>query len=134
MKRIIAILLLFSFGSYIFAYKTHYCFYPDGGRYHGDCEPELHQELNEYASLDESLPDTIFPEHFDCYNFHKNTIQSKQELTSICHSDTQFLPAYCIARLRPGTAAIRFISIPVFSCRGGPPLLPNSLRAPPPAC
>ncbi|MGH2643029.1 MAG: hypothetical protein ACRDE2_03705 [Chitinophagaceae bacterium] len=132
MKKIVVIVWLFAFGNYIFTYKTHYCFFPDGQRFYGDCEPGYHQQIKKYVTLGKLPPESIFPDPFHCVEFQKDSLLYKQSLPSVLpHIDFGGLPSYCIFNFVPPLRVIAFIPLPVFSCRGDPPLHPNILRGPP---
>lgn len=132
MRRITAVILIFALGNFIFTYKSHYCFFPNGQRFHGDCEPDYHHQIKEYAVVGETPPPGYFPEPFHCNEFQKNNIVYKQTLLPVLsHIDFNFFPSFFCFNFRTISEEITFDTLPTFSCRGGPPLPPNVLRGPP---
>jgi hypothetical protein len=127
LKKRNSILLLLIFCVYSFTFKTHYCYYADTGkRFHGDCG-----EFERAAEKKNSDPNASFhKQKYNCYNVELNKQYQQQDFSIKSFSDfTLILPQM------PELPIIIFSSqkqgIPLFSCRGGPPLVSFILRGPP---
>lgn len=126
MKKLLTILLIFVFGASSFTYKTHYCYYPDGHRFHGDCQKEI-RAAKEKSGTCIAL---LLPKQYVCQDiqmdkqFHQHDYSFKN-FSDACYILPVTIELQVITSL-PGNYAI-----PVFSCRGGPPLAGSSLRGPP---
>ncbi|HEX9509474.1 MAG TPA: hypothetical protein VF939_03260 [Puia sp.] len=126
MKKLLTILLLFAFGVYSFTYKTHYCYYADGHRFHGDCQKEIRQAKEKLGNCIALL----LPKHYICQDIQMDKQFHQRDYSFKNFSDTCYiLPVTFELQVTvslPGNYAI-----PVFSCRGGPPLGSSLLRGPP---
>ncbi|MBI3503098.1 MAG: hypothetical protein HY063_15030 [Bacteroidetes bacterium] len=121
MRAFKSILLIFVFGVYSFTFKTHYCFYPSGERFHGDCQ----------AHIKKSSGRNLYPNHYICYDFLKNAQTTKSDNSFIkISSQKVFIAENNFQNVKPIYISDFFV-LPEFNCRGGPPLTFISLRAPP---
>lgn len=126
MKRLSAILLLIIFGVSSFSYKTHYCFYKNGTRYHGDC-CEYIPQIEKNKIPNQSI---LFQQKYFCQNFPLEKQFHQQDYSFNNFSDYLFdLPV--VEDLRVIIFPASKHHLPVFSCRGGPPISSKSLRGPP---
>lgn len=125
MKRVAAILLLLIFGISSFTFKTHYCYYPDGHRFHGDCGEHITKSKSSKYSQ------TYFHEKkYVCHDIQLDKQFSQHDYSIKNFSDSYYIfPA--VFEISVITTLSGNWALPIFSCRGGPPLFPNSLRAPP---
>ncbi len=127
MKKAGSIILLSLFCVYSFTSKTHYCYYTDTcKRFHGDCG-----KFERAAKKTNGASNTFLYEHkYDCHNIELNKQYQHSDFSIKSFSDCTFiLPEI------PELPLIIFSSqkqvIPLFSCRGGPPLVSFLLRGPP---
>lgn len=123
--RLSSILLLIVFGFYSFTFKTHYCYHHDGTRFHGNCG-EYVQEAKKNGNSPNS---SIHEKKYVCYNVQLDK-QYQQDYSFKSFDDTLFVFPTPV-ELRLVTFPSQKNSIPLFSCRGGPPLITRSLRGPP---
>lgn len=121
MRKLESILLIFIFGVYSFTFKTHYCFYPSGERFHGDCQ----------AHIKNSAKENLNPNLYVCYDFLKN-IQTTKHNNSFVKISSQkvFADENNFQNVKPNFVSDFFI-LPEVHCRSGTLILFGSLRAPP---
>lgn len=109
---------------YSFTFKTHYCYQLDGSRFHGDCTK--HIQNAEQSSLHSV---TVESQEFDCH-----IVQLEKQYQQ-AHYFNNFGACEFIIPTTVYFPLIVVVSdrqnIPMFSCRGGPPLQTLSLRGPP---
>jgi hypothetical protein len=124
LKRASAILFLLIFCLQSLGFKTHFCYHTDGTRFHGDCAEQIEKAATsgkskasfhelKYRCIDIKL-DKQYQQHdaFKNFNDHYFVFTSVPELPLI-------------------TSIHQRQAIPIFSCRGGPPIFTPSLRGPP---
>lgn len=124
MKKVTSILFLFIFCVQAFSFKTHFCYHTDGTRFHGDCteqmgkaEPSSHSK----ASFHEQkyvCKDVKLDKQYQAHDAFKNFTDFFFVLTPVPE-----LPVI--------TSNYKRQAIPLFSCRGGPPIATQFLRGPP---
>jgi len=123
LKKIFAILLLFIFGAYAFTLKSHYCYHPDGTRFHGDCG-DFTKGKHRHGTT------SIQEQKYICHDVQldKQFHQQDYSFKNFCDSDYIFP----VIMDTPAINTLPFnYAVPIFSCRGGPPLPAQSLRGPP---
>ena len=109
---------------YSFTFKSHYCYNQDGSRFHGDCTKHV--------------------QNADQSNLHSVTVESQEFDCHIVQLEKQYQQSHFFSHVDAGvfiiptTVQLPLIvvvsdrqAIPMFSCRGGPPLQILSLRGPP---
>jgi hypothetical protein len=126
MYRISSILILIIFASYSFTFKSHYCYNHDGTRFHGDCTAYLkNAEKNNKLSTS-----SVHEQRYVCYDVQLNKQYQQQDYSIKSLNDFLFeLPP--IPELPVVVSLSQPHAIPLFSCRGGPPLFTELLRGPP---
>ncbi len=124
MKKVTAILFLFIFCVQAFSFKTHFCYNTDGSRFHGDC--------TQYMGKDEPFNQSTASFHELKYNCTDIKSDKQYQQHSVFKN---FSDQYFTLIQTPELLLITFIhkrqAIPLFSCRGGPPILTSFLRGPP---
>lgn len=125
MRKVAAILLLLIFSIYAFNAKTHYCYHQHGGRFHGDCTAYLKK-----SSTPSNTGTVLNERKYVCYDvlLDKAFKQTDDAFKGFSDCLCQPVLLHDIALPAP---FVKTFSVPVFACRGGPPLLIRSLRAPP---
>ncbi len=124
MKKVTAILFLFIVCVQAFSFKTHFCYNTDGSRFHGDCtqyigkDEPFNQSTTSFHELKYNCTDIKSDKQYQQHSVFKNF--SDQYFTLI---QTPELPLITFIHKRQ--------AIPLFSCRGGPPILTSFLRGPP---
>ncbi len=125
-KKIVTILFLFVFSISSFTFKTHYCYYNNGKRFHGDCEADI-RAAEKQAGHTQTL---LHEQKYVCHNIQLDKQYQQQNYSFKNFHDHFFIvPApqeiFINVFLNDGQP------IPIFSCRGGPPLFTEKLRGPP---
>jgi len=124
LKKVTAILFLFIVCVQAFSFKTHFCYNTDGSRFHGDCtqyigkDEPFNQSTTSFHELKYNCTDIKSDKQYQQHSVFKNF--SDQYFTLI---QTPELPLITFIHKRQ--------AIPLFSCRGGPPILTSFLRGPP---
>lgn len=127
MKKITSILLLLLFGVYSFTFKTHYCFYPTGERFHGDCQEHIHE-----AETKGELGSTnLFPQKYFCEDIVKNTQVQETKIVSVKSpiSDLIFIPP--VAEIIAPVFSVYHLPQPEPKCRSATIISVHTLRGPP---
>ena len=107
-----------------FTFKTHYCYNQDGSRFYGICTDHVHPVANS------TLRSTTFQtQEFECHNVQLEKQYQHARYYNNFETCVFILPA--TVNLPLIVAISDRQAIPMFSCRGGPPLQTLSLRGPP---
>lgn len=109
---------------YSFTFKTHYCYNKDGSRFHGHCSGYLHHE--DPSGLKKN---TFQPQEFSCHIVQLEKQYQHPHFYNDPGVGVFILPP--VLQLPLIIAAADKQAVPVFACRGGPPLPTLSLRGPP---
>jgi hypothetical protein len=124
LKKVTAILFLYIFYVQAFSFKTHFCYYHDGTRFHGDCTEHLEKAENISHSNA-----TFHEQKYVC----EDVTLDKQFVSH--YTFKKFADAYFIvtpvSELPVIISRYKRQAIPPFSCSGGPPILTAFLRSPP---
>lgn len=148
MKKTFSILLLAIFGIYAFTFKTHYCYHGaahesthewydhDGNlqycyghktneRYHGDCHWLVNSVKGNLGNKN------LFPSYYYCIDILKNASFRESKIIPLHNfSSVLFLSPPDLEIPLPDFSFLDW-KIPDIRCRGGPPPLSISPRAPP---
>lgn len=128
MSRFTSILLLTIFASYSFTFNTLYCYTKDGTRFYGDATEYIRKaELTSHSRI------SFYPRKYFCHD-----VQLNKNYQQADYSFKSFNNYFFILSIITGIPAAFSYSkrqvIPLFSCRGGPPLISDNPFRGPPSC
>jgi len=124
LKKATAILFLLVFAVQSLSFKTHVCYHNDGTRYHGDCTQEMSK--TEHSGHSKS---SFHEQKYECFDVKLD--KQYQQHYSFKNFNDQYIVLVSVPELPLITFIQKRQTIPIFSCRGGPPILTQSLRGPP---
>lgn len=124
LKRASAILFLLIFGLQALGFKTHFCYHTNGTRFHGDCAEQL-----EKAEASGKSKASFHELKYRCIDIKLD--KQYQQDSAFNNFNDQLFVLTSVPELPFITSLDIRQAIPVFSCRGGPPIFTQSLRGPP---
>lgn len=124
MNRFTGIVLIWILGFYTFTQKTHYCYYSNGERYHGNCGAGRPRIVRRNFLV-------IYADLYNCVDIYKDGLQFKQDHTTFNFYTYFAVPPNFQYNNNPQAPIIKSWGFRIFLCRGGPPLTAESLRGPP---
>ncbi len=127
MKKITSIFLLILFGIYSFTFKTHYCFYPNGERFHGDCQEHIH-EAEAKGSLGKA---TFFPQEYYCNDIVKNAQVFETKIITVKSPFNGLIVTPPVVEIIAPVFTAYYLPSPEPNCRSATIFSVNTLRGPP---